>query len=271
MSPVPNDPITTVDLGYLRGEAQSLLNELVATLPPPQQARVQGIPLVVDSTVGDVNAFAACTKDGHAAMAITDGLLDIEAHLSQAQATDEIFGLHTLVAYIKLIATQQRPNQPIVQPPAGFFDSTQMADGRKVARQHQILEEQVGFVLGHELAHHHMGNLPCTSAGQLPLAELGQVLSGSVPLFNQPNEFAADAAGTNTLLTMGFRRSGYHLTEMGALITMQFFAGLEQFTPGDLVFAFQNTHPPAVIRAPIIRQTAMAWRMTSGRGLPYLI
>ena len=268
--PVVNDPINLTDLTYLRGQAQSLLNELVATLPAPQQSRVAGIPLVVDSTPGDVNAFATCTSSGHAAMAITDGLLDIEAHLSQARATDETFGTSKLSDYIQLIVKNQRPNQPIVEPPVGFFDPTQQADGRKVARQHQLLEEQIGFVLGHELAHHYLGHLPCTSAGQLPLAELGQALSGTVPLFNQPNEIAADASGTNTLLTMGFRRTGYHLTEGGALITMQFFAGLEQFSASDVLFTFQNTHPPAVIRSPIIQQTAAAWRLTGGRGLPYL-
>jgi Zn-dependent protease with chaperone function len=267
---VLNDPINAVDVGYLRGQAQSLLNELVATLPATQQQRVAGIPLVVDSTPGDVNAFATCTSGGHAAMAITDGLLDIEAHLSQARATDETFGTHKLTDYIQLIVQQQKPNRPIVQPPAGFFDVTQQADGRKVLRQHQLLEEQIGFVLGHELAHHYLGHLPCTSAGQLPLAELGQALSGTVPLFNQPNEIAADASGTNTLMTMGFRRPGYHLTEGGALVTMQFFAALEQFSAADVLFAFQNTHPPAVIRAPIIQQTVAAWKLTGGRGLPYL-
>jgi Zn-dependent protease with chaperone function len=268
--PVVNDPINIVDLTYLRGQAQSLLNELVATLPATQQQRVAGIPLVVNSAVGDVNAFATCTSGGKAAMAITDGLLEIEARLSQARATDEFFGTRKLSDYIQLIVTQQRPNQPIVQPPAGFFDPTQQVDGRKVARQHQLLEEQIGFVLGHELAHHYLGHLPCTSAGQLPLAELGQVLSGTVPLFNQPNEIAADSSGINTLLTLGARRSGYHLTEGGALITMQFFAGLEQFSPGSLIFAFQNSHPPAVLRSPIIQQTTAAWKLTGGRGLPYL-
>jgi Peptidase family M48 len=270
VAPVVNDPINAVDVGYLRGQAQSLLNELVATLPATQQQRVAGIPLVVDSTPGDVNAFATCTSGGHAAMAITDGLLDIEAHLSQARATDETFGTHKLTDYIQLIVQQQRANRPIVQPPPGFFDATQQVDGRKVLRQHQLLEEQIGFVLGHELAHHYLGHLPCTSAGQLPLAELGQALSGTVPLFNQPNEIAADASGTNTLMTMGFRRPGYHLTEGGALVTMQFFAGLEQFSAVDVLFAFQNTHPPALIRAPIIQQTVAAWKLTGGRGLPYL-
>ena len=165
VQPVLNDPINSVDVGFLRGQAQSLLNELVASLPAAQQQRVAGIPLVVDSTPGEVNAFATCTAGRHAAMAITDGLLDIEAHLSQARATDEIFGTHKLTDYIQLIVQQQRPKRPIVQPPPGFFDPTQHVDGRKVLRQHQLLEEQIGFVLGHELAHHYLGHLPCTSAG----------------------------------------------------------------------------------------------------------
>ena len=58
--------------------------------------------------------------------------------------------------------------------------------------------------------------------------------------------------------------------EKAALITMQFFAGLEQFSASSLLFAFQNSHPPAVIRGPIIQQTVAAWKMTGGRGLPYL-
>ncbi|HEY4160099.1 MAG TPA: M48 family metalloprotease [Polyangiaceae bacterium] len=270
MPPVPLDPINQVDLGYLRGEAQSILNELVATLPQPQQGRVQGIPLVVDSTAGEVNAFATC-DNGRPAMAITDGLLDIEAHLSAARATDELFGTQKLSQYIALIARNQQPKQPIVQPAPGFFDPTQQADGRKVQRQHQLLEEQIGFVLGHELAHHYLGHLPCTSQGATPLAQLGQLFSSAVPLFNQPNEVAADMSGINTLLTMGARRPDYHLTEGGALITMQFFEGLDQMSPVDILFSFENTHPPPQLRLPIIQQTAAAWRTTGGRGLPYPI
>ena len=69
--------INQIDIAALRSRAQTILAELVAALAPQHQARVQGIPLVVDSTPGEVNAFAACTKEGRAAMAITDGLLEI--------------------------------------------------------------------------------------------------------------------------------------------------------------------------------------------------
>ena len=93
--------------------------------------------------------------------------------------------------------------------------------------------------------------------------------SSAVPLFNQPNELAADMAGINNVLTTGTRRS-YRYTEAGALLTLQFFGGMDQFSPIDVVFSFERTHPPAVVRIPVVQQTAAAWRATGGRGLPIL-
>jgi len=243
----------------------------VTNLPAPQQARVRGIPLITDNTVGEVNAFASCTRDGKTAMAITDGLLDIQAHLAQARAIDEVFGSRKADEYIRFVAQNQRPKTPIVQPPVGMFDAAQTADSRKVTRQHQLLDEQLAFVLGHELAHHYLGHLPCTASGGLSAAEVGRVLSDAVPLFNQPNEIGADMAGVNNVLTSGARRSnGYRLTEGGALLTMQFFSGMDQFSPIDIVFAFERSHPPPAVRSPIIQQTAAAFRAGGSQGLPIL-
>src|SRR4029453_11284366 len=100
--------------------------------------------------------------------------------------------------------------------------------GRKVERQHILFEEELAFVLGHELAHHHLGHLPCTGKpGPLGSADLARVLSSQVPIFNQPNEAAADLAGTTNLLDAGSRRSGARWNEEGALLTMRFFSGLD--------------------------------------------
>jgi Zn-dependent protease with chaperone function len=263
------DPINNVDVMWLRNRAQSILLELIAALDPGPKQRVTGIPLVVDDTVGEVNAFAACTENGKAAMAISDGLLDIEAHLAQAKATDELFGSRKTEEYIKLVAANQRPQQPIVRPPLGFFDATQHLDPRKVSRQHELFDEQLAFVLGHEMGHHYLGHLPCTAAGgPLNTGEIGMLLSGAIPAFNQPNEVAADLAGTNNVLNAGARRQGYRWTEGGALLTMQFFAGIDQFSPLDIVFGFERSHPPPLVRRPIIQQAANAWRASGGRSLP---
>ncbi len=269
-APATYDPINAVDITFLRGRAQAVLGELVANLPAAQQQRVQGIPLIPDTEVGEVNAFAACTERGKAVMAISDGMLDISAHLAQARAIDEIFGLRKVDEYIAFVARTQRPDSPVVRPAPGFFDPAQSVDPRKVQRQHQLLDEQIAFVLGHELAHHYLGHLPCTAGGAVTLSEVNRVLADAVPLFNQPNEAAADAAGVNNVLTTGSRRQGYRFTEGGALLTMQFFGGVDQLSPLDILFGFERSHPPPAGRTVVIQQTANAFRMTGGQGLPIL-
>lgn len=268
--PVAFDPINSVDVNFLRGRAGAVLGELVANLPAPQRTRVQGIPLITDSTVGEVNAFASCTRDGKTAMAITDGLLDIQAHLAQARALDELFGSRKVDEYIRFIAQNQKPKTPIVQPPAGMFDPAKTVDARKVARQREVLDEQIAFVLGHELAHHYLGHLPCTATGGLSAAEVGRVLSDAIPALNQGNELQADSAGINNVLTTGAHRAGYRFTEGGALLTMQFFAGLDQLSPIDILFGFERSHPPPQLRVPVIQQVAAWWRQTGGQGLPII-
>jgi len=264
------DPISSTDVPWLRQHAAAVMRELVAALPEDARQRVQSIPLDVDDTPGEVNAFATC-KGSIAAMVVTDGLLDIVAHLSQARANDDVFGTHDVDEYIRFIAARQKPNQPVASPPPGFFDPRQEGDPRRVARQHDVLDETLGFILGHELAHHHLGHLPCTGGpGPFGMGELVRGLSGSVPVFNQPNELAADTAGTDTVLAAGARRPGYHLTEGGALMVMQFFSASDQLSPEDILFGFERTHPPPAFRIPVIEQTAAAFRMTGGAWVPLL-
>lgn len=270
LTPVsPNDPVNTHELGFLRSRAQQVLNDLVAALPAPQQARVNGIPLVVDSTPGEVNAFASCSG-GSAAMAITDGLLQIQSQLARFRAYDELGGTNKVGEYIAVIARSAQPKKPLPEVPAGFVDARLDLDPRKVTRQYQVLDEELAFVMGHELGHHYLGHLPCTAVSPLSLAQLGAVLADAVPAFNQPNEVAADMVGINNTLTMGSRRPTYHLTEGGALLTMQFFAGIDQLSPSDILFGFERSHPPPQLRTPIIQQTAATWRATGGTGLPIL-
>src|SRR5262249_37001771 len=146
--PPQADPINTVDIEYLRGTARQVLGELVAALPPAAQAKVQGIPLETDAKVGEVNAYAKCNRQHMPSMAVTDGLLQIEAYISQFRATDELYRTQKLDGYLDMVAKYQKPGQPIVTPPDGFVDAGQHLDPRKVARQHQLMEEQLAFVLG---------------------------------------------------------------------------------------------------------------------------
>lgn len=273
---VPNaygtDPIAAVQIAFLRQRAQHILQELTAALPPQYQQRVTNIPLLIDDTVGEVNAFAACSRTGQSAMAITDDMLRIAALLSQAHAHDEFFATQKVDEYIRLAAAQLRPEHPVPMPPSGFFPHG--GDPRVVARQHQLFEEQVAFILGHELGHHYLNHLPCTAAPDpLGAGLAARVLADQVPLFNQPNEVAADLAGTHNLLNSGRQRAtrgDYGWTEIGGLLSMRFFAGFSQLSPADLLLAFERSHPPPQLRTPIIQQAANTWRNTNGAPFPVL-
>ena len=265
-----NDPINRTDIAWLRDRSQYVYKSLIQALPPRPKSKVEGIPLIVDDTPGDVNAFAACTSSGKAVMAITDGLLEIMSQLARCAATDEVFGTRKTDEYIQFLAKNQRPDKPIARPGATFFAPNQDLDARKVTRQHQLNDEETAFVLGHEMGHHYLGHLPCT-AGNVSASEVGMVLTSVVPAFNQVNETAADTAGVHNVLNAGRTRSDYHWTEGGALLTMRFFAGMDQWSPVDILFAFESTHPPPQVRIPIIRETAAAWRATGGAPLPWLL
>jgi hypothetical protein len=270
--PATNDPINAVDIDWLQYEAGGVMGELIAALPPAARARVTGIPFVSDPTVGEVNAFAACDDQGLPLMAISDGLLDVEAHIARYRAIDELFGTRKVEEYEQLLAQNQRPNQPVYRPGPGFTSPAQDLDPRKLARQREIFDEQLAFVLGHELAHHHLGHTGCAN-GQgvsrgVTAGDLGRLLSRTIPLFNQPNEVAADVAGVQNLLTAGSRRQSSRWTEGGAVLTLEFFAAMDRLTPASILFAFERTHPLPQLRLPIVLSTANAWRLTGGM-LPF--
>ena len=272
LGPVANDPINNVDLTCMRSQAGSVMGELISALSPANHQKVSTIPFFADPSPGEVNAFAACDDQGQPLMAITDGLLEVEAHIAQFKANDEIFGTNKLDQYLTMLANQQQAGKPVVKPGPGFVDPGQHVDGRKVQRQHQLFEEQVAFVLGHELAHHYLGHTGCAtgsgggSRGVSP-ADLARLASNVIPLANQPNELGSDAAGTNNLLTAGARRQGYKWSEGGALLTLDFFARLDQLTPASILFSFERTHPIPQIRRPLVQATANSWRASGGQGI----
>jgi hypothetical protein len=265
------DPINNADLLFLRQRAQAVIRELVAALPASQRGMVETIPLLVDDAVGEVNAFAACTQGGKAVMAISDGLMEIQSQMARAKATDEIFGTAKFDQYVQFIAQSQRPNASIVKPPAGFFDPGQDLDARKIQRQHQLFDEELAFVLGHELAHHYLQHTGCAGpqSGALTPADVGRALSNAVPVFNQPNESASDWFGTQNTLSAGARRQGYRWTEGGAMLTLSFFLALKKISPVEaILFAFEQTHPHPAFRVPTVQQAAAHWRFTGGNPLP---
>lgn len=253
-----SDPINQVRLPALRSQAERVLVELVGALPAEQRARVATIALVSDNALGDVNAYATC-DDGGPFIAISDGMLMVNAHLAMTAATDEFFETKLEPSYLDWLE-----GHSIAPPPAAFYAGPFQTDRRKVQRQHEIFDEQVAFVLAHELAHHYLGHLACNSDGGI-VAEVGQIASDSVPLFNQAAELAADIAGVKNVLATGTSRHGYVWTEDGALLVMDAFNRRHPTTATDVLFGFERTHPLPVVRVPVITSTAELWHTSGGR------
>lgn len=269
--PVANDPINNVDIGTLRARAGSVLTELKANLKDADRQKVQAVPLFADPTVGEVNAFAACDDSGQALMAVSDGLLEVMAFSAKYKAHDELFGGGKLNGYTSLVAENYSPKRPIPRPAAGFTDPGQDNDGRKVARQNTLFDEQLAFVLGHELAHHYLGHTGCANGGGsrgVNAGDFGRLLTRVAPGLNQQAEIAADVSGTNNLLAAGARRNGVKWNEEGALLSLNFFAALDRLTPEKVLFGFESSHPPPQLRMPIVSQTANTFRLTGGNPFP---
>jgi len=269
--PVANDAINNVDIMTLRGRAGAVLTELKTGLRDGDRNKVAGVPLFADPSVGEVNAFAACDDQGQPLMAISDSLLEVMAYSARFKATDEIFQTRKLDAYTSMVAENYQPKHPMPRPSGNFIDPSQDNDGRKVARQNQLFDEQLAFVLGHEMSHHYLGHTGCANGGGsrgVNAGDFGRLMSRALPGLNQQAEVSADVSGTNNLLTVGARRNGAKWNEEGALLSLNFFAALDRLTPEKVLFSFESTHPPPQLRMPIVSQTANTFRLTGGTGIP---
>ncbi len=253
---------------FIRSEAKVVLDELVAALPDSARAKVMGIPLVVIEDPKEVNAFAGCDKSGKAYMGITVPLLLMESGGSEARAFDELNGTNRYDQYIGEVANKVRSGQAVPALPPGSLPLPQALDTRKLARQKFLLDQQIAFVMGHELAHHYRGHTGCANgvSGGVTGEDVARVLSGAVPLFNQPIEIEADMYGMNNVLDAGARRQGGTWTEEGATLTLGFFSRLESFGIEAALLGFLRTHPSPQIRLPVVQQTAANWRRQRASG-----
>lgn len=251
------DPINMTDGRLLFRHSQRILGELIAALPDDRRARVAKLTLTSDNRLGDVNAFATCDEDGGPMIGLSDGMITIAAHLAMGTATDELFETDKAREYLVWLG-----EHGLEPPPVAFYETSYHTDTRKVARQREVFEEQIAFILGHELAHHYLGHLACNSAGGVE--ELGRVAADSVPAFNQIAELAADTAATKNVLAAGVARTGYTWTEDGALLVIAAFNRNDAIEVSDVLLAFERTHPLPHVRVPVITLAAEMWHSSGG-------
>lgn len=249
---------------FIENRATLVHGSLVSALGQQEKAQAQPIPFRIARDESEPNAAAGCTKSSNqAVMLITSAMLTLAAGISEAKAYDELSNTNTVDSYVNSVISQVRAKQPITAPSSSLFTGPNVLDQHKLSRQVHLFDQQVAFILGHELAHHYRGHTGCVtgrSASQVEVDDASRILARTVPLFSQPREVEADMWGIVNVLEAGALQSTGSWNEEGALLNLQFFASLRQRGGSNLAMLFFSTHPAPQFRIPIVRQTARQWR-----------
>lgn len=261
----PIQMLTPLTTSMMHSEVRTVLDELIAHLPTTQASRVRGIPLKLDPTPNDINAYAGCDAQGKPFLAGTEGLLQAIFAIAETKACDEIDAARSYDTYMAAVTpnlTSQSPGSPQLQP--NVLPAQCMVDPRVLSHARELFDGIAAFTFGHELAHHYLGHTGCAindspfTQGLATVEHLSQTL---IPAFNQPNEFAADTAGLYNVMDSGrARKPRYEWTEKGAMMLLEFFAKLEGQT-NNIAISFSRTHPSSAMREGWVRTTAATWRL----------
>ncbi len=256
----------------MQAELRSILSELIAALPVDRQAKVRGIPLVVDPSF-EVNAFAGCDERGAPFMAATEGIMEAIDGIAQTRATDELFGTRTYDAYCAAVIPQMvRSESARATLPQGIIPTQHGGDPRRWSRAREIFGDILAFTFAHELAHHYLGHTGCANgqpmgSGPNP-ALLGRLVTRVVPGLNQANEVASDTEGAVNTLTAGrMRRPAFSYSEQGGLMLFDYFSRMDRAAGGNPLspVGFLRTHPNPAFRGPIVQAVASNWYTRNGR------
>jgi hypothetical protein len=275
-APAPARPLLPPLLGTLawQAEIRSVLAEDTLALTPDNQARVRGIPLVVDPDPFEINAYAKCDDQGAPSIVATEGLLEAIDAIAQTRATDELYGTRTYDQYTAaVIPNLAHLEKASAALPPGILPFNVLADPRRLSRAHEWFDEIVAFTFGHELSHHWLGHTGCAFGAPNLMGAVPSALARWGNGWVQWAETQADIEGTNDLLATGKARATatsthapqYRWTEEGAYALLDFFLRLEtaagpRSPVGKLVVGFLNTHPPSQTRIPVVQTTTSLWR-----------
>lgn len=249
---------------FMDTRARAINQALVSSLDPRERTQTQTIPFHIVNQAREPNAAAGCTKTSRqAVMLITSAMLVLVAGISEATAFDEVANTKHYNVYADEVVRQVRSKLPVGAVPPTLLTGPMALDTHKLARQEHLFDQQIAFILGHELAHHYRGHTSCVggrSAAQAEADELTRILAHTVPLFSQPREVEADMWGVVNLLEAGGQRPQGSWNEEGALLNLDFFGRLRQRGGSELAMLFLSTHPAPQLRAPIVRTAVRQWR-----------
>lgn len=252
---------------FITSRSKAIHATLLAALNERERNLMSSVPFEIVNEAREPNAAAICTKSSRRPfILITTAMLVVAAGISETKSYDEVANTNYFDSYIDAVVRQVQSKRPVGAVPRGLLTGPPSIDHHKLSRQVHLFDQQIAFILGHELAHHYRGHTGCVSAGgsnsqaDISPEEISRILSASVPIFHQPQEIESDMWGIVNLLESGNNRQGGRWTEEGALLNMDFFGRLRRRGGDEIFRTFFSTHPLPQLRTPIIRSTARQWR-----------
>jgi hypothetical protein len=249
---------------FMNSRAVAVHAMLVNALTGQERVQTQAIPFHVISEAREPNAAAGCTKSSNqAVMLITSAMLVLAAGIAETKAYDEVAGTQTYQTYADEVVRQVQGKLPVGPVPATLLTGPMALDSHKLSRQEHLFDQQIAFIVGHELAHHYRGHTPCVggrTGAQVETDELMRILANTAPIFSQPREVEADMWGLVNLLEAGGTRPAGSWNEEGALLNLDFFGRLRDRGGDQLAMLFLSTHPAPQLRIPIVQTAARQWR-----------
>ena len=252
--------------GWAENRTSEVHRELVESLFPDQRARIAEIPFHVVNDRAEPNAAAGCSESRAPMLMITSAMVVVCASSAEARAYDELAGTSTLEAYATSLVEDLRASRSVRAIDRALIAGPMANDPRKLAREVQLFDEQIAFILGHELAHHYRGHMGCaaqggTTASAREAEDLQRGLANAASPLEQPFEVEADVWGITNVLERGRARTGGIWNEEGALLSLEVFRHFGPLAAGGLdPGVFLSTHPPSELRAPVVSQAALMYR-----------
>ncbi|MBN8617056.1 MAG: hypothetical protein J0L92_41130 [Deltaproteobacteria bacterium] len=252
--------------GWAENRTSEVHGELVQSLFADQRARIDEIPFHVVNDRSEPNAAAGCSESHAPMLMMTSAMVVVCASSAEARAYDELAGTNTLEAYANALIEDLRASRPVRPLDRSLVPGPMANDPRKLAREVQLFDEQVAFILGHELAHHYRGHTGCAATGTTTSSardaeQLQRNLANAASPLEQPFEVEADVWGITNVLERGRQRTGGAWTDEGALLSLEVFRHFGPLASGGLdPGVFLSTHPPSELRAPVVSQAALLYR-----------
>lgn len=253
-------------IGWAESRTSEVHAELVESLFADQRARIAEIPFHVVNDRDEPNAAAGCSEGGAPMLMITSAMVVVCASSAEAHAYDELAGTHTLDTYAQALIDDLRASRAVRPIDRALITGPLATDPRKLAREAQLFDAQVAFILGHELAHHYRGHTGCAATGSTTASAreaeaLQRGLANAASPLEQPFEVEADVWGITNVLERGRARSGGAWNEEGALLSLEVFRHFGPLAQGGMdPGVFLSTHPPSELRAPVVTQAALMYR-----------